>query len=385
MKINYSLLSISSILSLSLLLSGCGIFGKKDKTLKPKPLTPFTATANAQLLWQSNTGQYAKKNYVKIHPVVAENSIYIAGGSSASAWDKQTGQKRWKTPVADTVTAGVNVGEGMIFVGTTGGNAIALDQATGKPRWVQALSSEILAVSPASNGMVVFRSNDGKVHGLSTRTGEVLWQQSRKTPILSLRGSSTPIVTGNKVIVGFDNGKLTAFDLQAGHAIWEAILAVPRGRTELDRIVDIDGKLSLVGTTLYAATYNGQIAAIDVNSGGVRWSHGYSTDTGVEADSSSLYTVNAKGDVFKLAAQNGSPIWKMDDLNRRLPTAPTIIGSHIMVGDQQGYLHFINRATGKFASRLHADKHGYSVAAVVDGNTVYTLGKSGVLSAMQLK
>jgi len=385
MKINYSLLSLSSVLSLSLLLGGCGIFGKKDKTLAAKPLTTFTATANAKLIWQSNTGHYAKKNYVKIHPIVAENSVYIAGGSSASAWDKQTGQRRWKTPVADTVTAGVNVGEGMMFVGTTGGNAIALDQVTGKPRWVQALSSEILAVSPARNGMVVFRSNDGKVHGLSTRTGEVMWQQSRKTPILSLRGSSTPIVTGNKVIIGFDNGKLTAFDLQAGHTIWEAILGVPRGRTELDRIVDIDGKLTLVGTTLYAATYNGQIAAIDVNTGGVKWSHGYSTDTGVEADASALYTVNAKGDVFKLSAQTGAPIWKMDDLTRRLPTAPTIIGSHIVVGDQQGYLHFIHRSTGKFASRIQGDKRGYSVAAIVDANTLYTLGKGGILSAIQLQ
>jgi len=385
MKTNYSLLSISSLLSLSLILGGCGVFGKKDKSLQPEPLAQFTATANAKLIWQANTGQYAKKYYVKIHPVIAENSLYIAGGSSASAWDKQTGQQRWKTPVADTVTAGVNVGEGMVFVGTTGGNAIALDQATGKPRWVQALSSEILAVSPASNGMVVFRSNDGKVHGLSTSTGEIMWQQSRKTPILSLRGSSTPIVTGNKVIIGFDNGKLTAFDLQAGHAIWEAILGVPRGRTELDRIVDIDGKLSLVGSTLYAATYNGQIAAVDVNTGGVRWSHGFSTDTGVEADSASLYTVNEKGDVFKLSAQNGKPIWKMDDLGRRLPTAATIIGSSIVLGDGKGYLHFVNRSTGKFTSRVKGDKRGYSVAAIVDNNTVYALGKGGVLSAIQLQ
>ena len=385
MKINSSLLSISSILSFSLILTGCGVFGKKDKSLQAKPLSQFTATAHIKRIWQTRTSHSSKQHYVKIHPVVAKNSVYIAGGSSASAWDKQTGKNRWKTPVADTVTAGVNLGEGMVFVGTTGGNAIALDQVTGKPRWVQALSSEILAVSPASKGIVVFRSNDGKVHALSTHTGEIMWQQSRKTPILSLRGSSTPIVTGNKVIIGFDNGKLTAFDLHAGHAIWEAILGVPRGRTELDRIVDIDGKLTLVGTTLYAATYNGQIAAVDVNTGGVRWSHGYSTATGVEADSTALYTTNEKGDVFKLAAQNGKPIWKMDDLGRRLPTAPTIFGSHIVVGDSQGYLHFINRSTGKFASRIQGDKHGYSVAAIVDANTLYTLGKGGTLSAIQLQ
>ncbi len=376
---------ILSLFSLSLILSGCGVFGKKDKTLQPTPLKNFTATASSRIVWQSKTASASKKDYVKIHPVINKNTIYVAGGKTASAWDKQTGQKRWVSPVADTVTAGVNIGEGMVFVGTSSGNAIALDQVTGKPRWVQALSSEVLAVSPAQNGRVVFRSNDGKISALSTQTGEIMWQQSRKTPILSLRGSSTPILSGNKVIVGFDNGKLTAFDLQAGHAIWEAILGVPRGRTELDRIVDIDGKLALVGSTLYAATYNGQIAAVDVNSGGVRWSHGYSTDTGVAADGSTLYTVSEKGDVFKLNAQNGKPIWKMDDLVRRFATAPSIIGSHIVIADEKGYLHFINRSTGKFANRIKADKHGYSVAPIIEGNRVYALSRSGLLTVIQLQ
>jgi len=374
-----------SIISLSLILSSCGMFGKKNKSLPPTPLAKFTPSATAKVIWQKSTGSYSKKQYVKIHPAISGNILFIAGGSSASALDKTNGSLRWKTPVADTVTAGVNIGEGMVFVGTLGGNAIALDQATGKPRWAQSLNGEVSAVSEAVGGMVVFRTNDGKVHGLSTSTGEILWQQNRKTPILSLRGTSVPIVTGNKVIVEFDNGKLTAFDMQAGNAIWETILAVPRGRTELDRVVDIDGKIKLSGSTLYVATYNGQIAAVNVNNGATNWSRGYSTDTGVDSDGNGVYTVREDGDLFKLNANNGSPAWKMTDLERSLPTAPSVIGSRIVVGDYAGYLHFINSSDGKLSARARGDNSGYTVSPLVEGNRVYALGKSGVLTAISLQ
>lgn len=373
------------LIGLSLLLSSCGMFGKKNKALPPKPLVTFTPSAVAKIVWKKNTGGYSKKQYVKIHPVISGDSIFVAGGSSTSALNKTTGNVRWKTPVAETVTAGVNIGEGMVFVGTLGGNAIALDQSTGKPRWAQSLSSEVVAVSEAANGIVVFRTSDGRVHGLSTATGEILWQQSRKTPILSLRGASVPIVTGNKVIIGFDNGKLTAFDMQAGNMVWETILAVPRGRTELDRVVDIDGKMQLVGSTLYVATYNGQIAAVNVSNGATKWSHGYSTDTGVDANNQGVYTARQNGTLFKLATNNGSPIWKLDDLERRRPTAPSIIGSHIVVGDYAGYLHFINSTTGKFSARAHGDSSGYIVSPLVEGNRVYAFSKSGVLTVLSLQ
>ncbi len=376
---------VLTTIGLSLLLGGCGMFGKKNKALPPKPLSNFTPAANAKVLWQTSTGNYSKKQYVKIHPAISGNTIFVAGGSSASAIDKNSGKIRWKTPVADSVTAGVNIGENSVFIGTLNGNAISLDQATGKPHWAQSLSSEVAAVSEAKGGMVVFRTIDGKVHGLSTATGEILWQKSRKTPILSLRGTSVPIVTGNKVIVGFDNGKLTAFDMQAGNAIWEAILGVPRGRTELDRVVDIDGKIKLVGSKIYAASYNGQIAAINAGNGSVFWSTGYSTDTGVDANTNSVYTTSAKGDVFKLAASNGSPQWKIDNLERRHPTAPSIVGSRIVVGDYAGYLHIFDTTSGKTVARKRGDSSGYTVSPVVEGNMIYAFGKSGVLTAISLQ
>jgi outer membrane protein assembly factor BamB len=373
---------VSLAVLLAVSLSSCSLFSKKAKPLPPTPLKTFQATVQANVIWQVSTGSYAKSDYVKLHPVVDEQAVYIAGGRTASAWNKQNGAKIWQTPVANIVTGGVNFGEGSVFLGTGNGNAIALDARSGQPRWVQPLSSEVLSVSSAAQGMVVFRTTDGKLHGLSVATGEILWQQSRQTPLLSLRGASVPLIAGDKVIAGFDDGKVAAFDLQAGHQVWEAILAVPRGRTDLDRIVDIDGKMSLVGNTLYAATYHGQVASINAKTGSILWSKGYSTDSGLVADVQSLYTANDQGDLYRIAATNGAPQWKMDDLVRRQPTAPSKLGNYILVGDYAGYLHLINVNTGQFAARLRGDKAGYIASPLIEGNQAYILGRSGVLTSV---
>jgi outer membrane protein assembly factor BamB len=382
---NFSTFRVFLIVMMLGSIAGCSMFSKKAKPLPPTPLKTFQATATTKTHWQVSTGSRSTSEYVKIRPVIEGSAIYVAGGTTASAWNKTNGTKLWQTPVANIVTGGVNTGEGAVYLGTGNGNAIALEQASGKPRWVQPLSSEVLSVSSASNGMVVFRTTDGKLHGLSSATGEILWQQSRETPLLSLRGASVPLVLGNKVITGFDDGKVVAFDIQDGHQIWEAILAVPRGRTELDRIVDIDGKMVIVGSTLYVATYHGQVAGINANTGSIRWSKGYSTDTGVDADRQNLFTANDSGDLYRIKAGNGQPVWKMDDLVRRQPSAPSIIGSYIVVGDYAGYLHFVNIQNGQFAARVKADNGGYTVSPVVEGNTLYAFGKNGVLSAISIQ
>lgn len=375
-----------------LTLAGCSTFQQvtssvlpAEESNPPKELKAFQATAKVRTLWQVDTGSGAGKHYVRIHPYVEGDAVFVAGGTQASAWNKSTGQRLWQVSVDEEVTGGVNGGDGSVFVGTSNGSAVALDSKSGKIRWIEHLSSEVLAVSPASKGVVVFRTSDGRLHGLSTRSGEILWQKTRTNPILSLRGASTPIVVANMVIAGFDNGVITAFDIQSGTALWEITLSVPRGRSELDRMTDVDGKLKALGEALFAASYNGQIAGINMRDGEAAWAAPYSSYTGVDADPNGLYTTNVTGDLWKLEPQNGQPLWKMDDLQYRQPTAPTLFGKYVVVGDFEGYLHWINTSNGQLANRVQGDKQGYTVAPVLADNILYSLGKSGILSAFSLQ
>lgn len=350
----------------------------------PKELTALQATANAQTLWKVSTGS-SDKTYVRLFPYVDEALVVVAGGGLASAWDKHTGTSLWKTPISEEITGGVNGGEGLVFLGTSEGSALALDRQTGKVRWIEHLNSEVLSVSTASKGRVVFRTGDGQLSGLSTQTGEIVWQQIRETPALSLRGAGVPLIVSGAVVAGFDNGTVTAFDVETGTGLWETILSVPRGSSDLDKIIDVDGRIKHVGSALFAASYNGQIAGIRLQDGALGWAQPYSSYAGVDADAGGLYSTDVEGNIWKINPQSGAPLWKMDDLQRRTPTAPTILGGSIVVGDYAGYLHWINSSNGQTIARLQVDTAGYTVPPVSDGQVIYTFGKSGVLAAHALK
>lgn len=383
---------ITAALLMALAVSGCSsisqmtsaVIPAKDSN-PPKALKEFKPTASVRSLWQVSTGSGTGKDYVRIHPYVDEGAVFVAGGRSASAWSKSNGGRIWQTAIDGDVTAGVNGGEGGVFVGTAAGKAIALDRQTGQPRWQTAVGSEVLAVSPARHGVVVFRTSNGGLHGLAVENGQILWQEGRKSPTLSLRGASTPVVVGNMVIAGFDSGVVTAFDMHSGEGLWEVTLSVPRGSSDLDRMTDVDGEMKALGEALFAASYNGRIAGINMRNGNIAWAAPYSSYTGVDADPNGLYTSSDAGDLWKLDPQTGNPVWKMDDLQRRLPTAPALLGNYLVVGDKEGYLHWINASNGQLAARLRGDSAGYTVAPQQDGNSVYTLGRSGLLSAFSIQ
>lgn len=378
---------------LLLALSGCsgqGMFGSQlfsqtEKIIPLKVLKEVKPTIALKTLWQVQTGSASANS--KIHPFISDGSIIVAGGSNVSAWDKSSGRSIWKNNIGENISGGVNGGNGIVFLGTDHGNALALDEKTGKTLWIKHLNAEILSVSTAKNERVIFRTIDGKLHGLSTQTGDIAWQQQQLTPVLSLYGASVPVLAGPYVIAGFDNGKLAAYELQKGTPAWETTLILPRGDNELDRMVDVDGKLKALGNAMFATSFHGRVSGIDLKTGKVHWAKKHSSYTGADANSEGVYTADEAGNIWRLEPQTGNPMWKMDDLIRREPTAPTLIRSNLIVlGDKKGNLHFINTHNGQFAARIKgADKAGYNVASKVNGNKVYSLGRGGLLTAIAVQ
>ena len=372
----------------ALLISGCSTFQQvlpaKDMN-PPKALKEFKPTVGVKTLWQVSTGSSAGKDYVRINPYIDENTVIVAGGRSVSAWNKTNGAKLWQVGLDEELSGGVSGTGSLILVGSNNGGAFALDRQSGKVVWKQRLTSEVVAISPPANGIAAFRTSDGRLSGLNLQSGEVLWQQVRQGSPLSLRGASTPVTVGGMVIAGFDSGVVTAFDMQSGRALWEATLSVPRGQGDLDSVTDVDGKMKAVGEALFAASYNGLIMGINMRDGKPAWSAPYSSYSGLDADANGVYTTSISGLFWKLDPQTGKPVWKMDDLERRQLTAPTIVGNYVVVGDYKGVLHWINTSTGLLAARVQGDPAGYTVAPVLDGNVIYTLGRSGVLSAVALQ
>ena len=386
------------------LLSGCSqlkeskLFGGgKTKEVKLEPLKAIKTSLKTTKAWEINTSSVMGEN--KIHTYLDNKTVYIAGGTSASAHISANGKQLWKTPIGENITAGVNGTllsnpqskaavkpfATQIFLGTNSGNAIALEAKTGKIQWIERLSSEVLSVSASDNGRVVFRTVDGKLHGLDSKTGVLIWQRSQKTPALTQLGAGVPLVVSNLVIAGFDNGKVAAYELQTGKPVWEVVLALPSGNSDLEQIVDVDGRIVALGNALFATSKNGSSAGINMEAGKQVWAKAFSSPTGLDVDSTGMFSSDDKGYVWAFDPQTGDPVWSLDDLAGRLPSVPMIINrTTLVVTDKEGNIHFINSADAKFKARQKGDPKGYSVEPTVSGRSVYLFGKSGLLSKYTL-
>lgn len=391
------------LLSVVVLLSACSQvkelnpFGNKEEPIIYKPLAEVKSTLKNNRVWEINTANAMGSN--KLHPYLDTKTIYIAGGTVASAWQASDGKALWETEISEVITAGVNgtllsnpqrksavksVAE-QVFVGTSSGNAIALNAKTGNIEWIERLSSEILSVSSSDNGRVTFRTVDGKLHGLASKTGELVWQHSHKTPSLTQLGAGVPIIASNLVIAGLDNGKVAAYDLQTGQLVWETTLAQPSGNSDIEQIVDVDGKLKTLGNALFANSLNGSNVGINIQTGKQAWARAFSSPTGVEANSKALFSSDDRGNVWAFDPQTGDPLWNLDELQGRQPLVPIIVNDSVLVvPDTLGNIHFIDSNSAKFIAREKGDPRGYSIEPVVSGENIYLIGRSGLLSKYSL-
>ncbi len=268
-----------------------------------------------------------------------------------------------------------------IEIGAADGELLALDAASGALRWRSDISGETLARPLLKDDLVVVITIDNRLHGLSAFDGGERWIVEQSTPLLTMRGSASPVAVGTTVIAGFDNGRLLAVDLSTGDVLWEQMLSPPTGRSDLDRLADVDGQISVVGQDVYAAGYQGALAALASESGQVMWSRDISTFEGVAADWTNLYTVTPEGEIVALSRRSGVESWRQASLLRREPTLPVAFHTTVVVGDLEGYLHFFSNFDGDPVARLRLGSKAISADPVVFADRLYVQSDAGTVAA----
>lgn len=356
--------------------------GGEDNSTPPTPLVDFKPTLDVHKVWSAQLGDGTDEHYLKLEPTVDDNKVYGAarGGRVAALWLKN-GKTAWEHDTDKPISGGPGVGDGLVLVGTSNGEVIALAQDTGKELWHAAVSSEVLAAPKASQGIVVVRTLDGKVFGLDATNGKRLWVYDVTVPVLILRGSSAPLITHGMVIAGFDSGRVVALDLKTGKQIWEQRVAVPRGRSDLERMVDIDAEPIIVGATLYVATYQGHVAALSVTTGNVLWTRDVSSYAGIAVDSKNVYVSDDQSDLWALDRRTGASVWKQDKLKARSLSGPAAADGYVVVGDYAGYVHWLRADDGQFAARTHDTDTRIIASPIVTDKLVLIYSSGGKLIA----
>ncbi len=394
---NVRLLVSVLVLTSLLWLSGCssisesvtstvrGYLEDDDVTEKPKELTNFKTTLTVTERWSANVGSDAKKYYVRLQPVIDGDRIYAAGvNGKVSAYDTKTGNLLWQTNTEARLRGGPGIGDGLVLLGSADAELIALDRNTGKEKWRTLASSEILAAPSAADGVAVARSIDGRIFGYESATGKRIWIYDSSVPILTLRGTSSAVIFAGGVIAGLSNGKVVALRLKNGELLWETRIAVPRGRSDLERIVDIDADPLVADGVIHVATFQGNIATIALENGRGLWNRKMSSHAGIGADKERLYVTDENSEVWSLERRSGSSFWKNADLRARKLTAPVAVGDYVVVADLEGYVHFLKRSSGAIAARIRVGSSPIVAAPVVSGNMVFISSSSGTLTALQI-
>lgn len=373
-------------------LSACsGLLNKPKQWLErekdprePAALTDLdTESLGVKSVWSNSIGN-PEKAYHKIRPYIAGNRVYLTGAESrVEAWQLGDGKRIWSVTVQEPVSGGINGGEGMLAVGTESGLVIALDVADGKEKWRASLTSEVLALSEVKHGVIVVRTNDSTVHALDIGNGAVAWRASRGSPPLTLRGASQPKVVGSAVLVGYDDGKLVALSLLDGDELWKATVSIPSGRSELERLADIDGEIAYRDGVVYAANFNGRTVAIDMDTGRMNWARDLSSHAGLSVDESRVYVIDADDSIWALDRVSGATLWRQDKLLYRSLTVPGSMGDYIVVGDFKGYLHWLAKKDGKLAGRHKVAGDAIDSTPVIIGQRAYVLADNGSFTVLQ--
>ena len=367
----------------AILISGCSLFGGDDEEeLQPTELLDFDETLDVKRLWSTKLGGGTEFLRIALSPAGDGDRIYAASyDGNVYAFDPENGRRIWRTEVDVILSAGPGVGEGLVVVAGYDGDLIALSAEDGAERWRINTAGESLARPLIKDDAVVVYTNDGRLRVFSTFDGTERWALEQSLPALTLRGAAEPIVVGTTIIAGFDNGRLMAISLSDGTEQWQAVLTPPSGRSDLDRLADVDGAMAAVGQDVYATGYHGRVASLAIESGQILWAREISGLSGVAADWNNIYLAGEEGEIVALLRRNGDDVWRQEAMIRREPTAPVAFSTAVVVGDFEGYVHFFNNFDGSPVARERVGKGMISHAPVVFGGRLYVQSESGTLSA----
>jgi outer membrane protein assembly factor BamB len=371
----------------TLVLSGCNVLRstRSDNIDPPAELTRIDASVRVDRLWKKSVGRGERRLAIAQTPVIGDGRVHVANTQGdVMALTADSGREVWRIRTGLRLTGGPGLGEATLVVGSLDGEVIAMNPETGSERWRARVSSEVITRPAIGRGVAVVRSIDGRVFGFNITDGSRRWVYDRGLPSLTLRGNAPPVIAGAVVYIGYDSGDVVALGVEDGVQQWEQRIAEPEGRTELERMVDVDGELVVTPGELYASSYKGQVVAMDPASGRPLWNRDLVVFTGVALAGDQLLVSDRGGTVWALDRRSGAALWRQDGLANRWLTTPAVHGDHAVVGDLEGYVHWLRLSDGQFAARERPSRDPIrGTPQVVDG-VAYVLSTDGELSAFRL-
>jgi len=374
-----------SLVMLAAMLALAACASKDKKAEKPIELTDIKSpTVRIQKVWGSSVGGGGKKLRLGLGLATDGERLFAAGREgNVAAFDLKTGKQLWRVETKLVLSGGTGVGSDAVAVGSADGLVVVIGASDGKERWRHAVKGEILSAPAVAGTEVIVRTVDGTLRALALVDGSELWTAEQQIPRLTLRGTAAPVVAREVAISGFDNGRVLAVNIADGSTVWDSPVSPSHGRTELERLNDIDAAVKVVGDDVFVAGFQGRAAMLALDSGQIWWTRDVSSYRGVDVDDEQMYVSTSEGDLVSLKRRTGIEVWRNDSLKRRSLSAPAVVGDYVVVADLEGYVHWFDRATGAVAGRVKTGGERVTNAPLSVDGTLYLINDGGDISAMR--
>lgn len=368
-----------------------------DET-EPVELTEITEQFRAEVLWEESVGGGVSDYFSRLKPIVAYDKVYSASRQGdVFAFDAQTGKQVWRVDLGEEnsdsgffssaksalVGGGPVAGINKVFLGSENGEVFALDAETGAMSWQAKIKGEVITAPAIDAGTLIVNSASGVLKAFNASNGEEQWKIEQDVPPLTLRGISSPAVAAGGVVIGSADGSLTVYILENGQQGWTVEVGEATGSTELERVIDIDSKPLVFGDKAYAISSRGHLVSIDLRSGRVLWKRQYSSYRQLSISGNSLFLTDVKGHVYAIDRNNGLERWSQLAFTNRGVTGPAALKNHVVVGDFEGYLHWLDSETGEIVARHQVDSSGIYSTPTVANDTLYVQSRDGDLQAIK--
>ena len=375
-------------------LSGCSAFSSEEDVVKMAELPVFESTYQPQIAWKKSISDGVDKYYSQLQPAADQDAIYAASrDGEIKAFSPEKGKLLWRTDFSDDpsnalnrsarFSGGITLTPDSLVIGTENAQVLAFYKSTGELKWQANVIGEVVAQPVYDGGIVVVHTTRGDLIALDSDTGEQIWNLTNKQPNLSLRGSATPAISQGGVVYGRADGYVSVALLSSGQPLWQLPVARPYGATELDRLVDVDMKPIISNGVVYALAYNGNLVAIDLLKGEQLWSRKYAGFSDIALSGMTLYLTDYRGYVYAIDRNSGTELWVNEQLSYRNLTGVTVANEYIVVGDGEGYLHWLSRENGQFVAQQKLDSDGLYMEPVATNNYLYLQTRSGKLIAIE--
>ncbi|GLR10468.1 outer membrane protein assembly factor BamB [Mixta theicola] len=371
------------------LLSGCSLFSGEEDVVKMAPLPKVENQFEPQEAWSTSVGDGIGDFYSNLHPAWQDGSVYAADRFGiVKALDASDGKQKWKINLSGDngffskntpalLSGGITAAGEHIYIGSERAQVYALNSNDGSVAWQTKVAGEVLSRPVVSDGLVLIHTSNGMLQGLDQSSGVVKWTVNLDMPALSLRGESAPATAFGGAIVGGDNGRVSAVILNQGQIIWQQRISQPSGATEIDRLSDVDTTPVIVNGVVYALAYNGNLTALDLRSGQILWKREIGSVKDFIVDAGRIYLVDQDDRIVALNADGGVTLWRQSDLLHRNLTSPVLYNGYIVVGDSEGYLHWLNTDDGRFVAQQKVDGSGFQTEPVVASDKLLIQAKNG--------